>query len=271
MLAIGAKAELQQRLSSSLMSQVVIVVAFVMALVGCSGGSYAPVSDRNVNAVKQPKIFTATTAPRATQQIYRVQQGDTLFSIAFRYGKDYEQLASGNDIDSGYKIYPGQLINLAATSSPAQTKKKTTKKQSVIRNKPLQDNKGEKLVKSRVKIAWVWPVKGKVIQGFSDKGVLNKGINVSAAIGTAVYAAASGEVVYAGSGLLGYGNLIIIKHSSNYLSAYAHNSRLQVNEKDRVKQSEKIAEVGDSGTVRPMLHFEIRKDGKPVNPLKYLP
>lgn len=272
MLGIIAKPTLQQRVLSLFSRRLGVVVVLVIMLAGCSGGSYAPVSDRNVTTEKKPRIFTVKNTPRATQQFYRVQTGDTLFSIAFRYGKDYKQLASDNDIDSSYKIYPGQLINLIASGRKPQNINNSSKKRSISSKRPLKET--AKVASSptpAAKIEWAWPVKGKVIQGFSDKGILNKGINISAPLGQPVYAAASGEVVYAGSGLLGYGNLIIVKHNSDYLSAYAHNSRLLVKENDRVKQGEEIANVGNSGAVRPMLHFEIRKDGKPVNPLKYLP
>lgn len=121
------------------------------------------------------------------------------------------------------------------------------------------------------KVRWQWPSDGRVIEGFRTRGRINKGINIAGRRGDPVYAAASGEVVYAGSGLLGYGNLIIVNHNGLYMSAYAHNSRIFVKERDRVGRGDRIAEIGSSGTDRHMLHFEIRRDGKPVNPAKYLP
>lgn len=242
------------------------------ALAGCAGGSYAPVSDRDVTAEARPKIYTATTPSKSSQHVYRVQKGDTLYSIAFRFGKDYKQLARNNGINKNYSIYPGQLINLTGKSKkvakpPVKKSEKPARTQKAQAKQTKTTTNAEKLTK----IIWIWPVKGKVIQAFNDKGRLNKGINIAAAKGRTVAASAAGEVVYAGSGLLGYGNLVIIKHNNKFLSAYAHNSRLFVKEKDRVKQGQKIAEVGDSGAARTMLHFEIRKDGKPVNPLRYLP
>ena len=134
------------------------------------------------------------------------------------------------------------------------------------KKKPISTAKSSN--KSRGKVIWRWPAKGKVVNNFSSE---NKGLNISGDKGEAVYAAASGEVVYAGNGIIGYGNLIIIKHSPEYLSAYAHNSVILIGEGSRIKGGAKIAEIGSSGTIRTILHFEIRKDGKPVNPLKYLP
>jgi len=115
---------------------------------------------------------------------------------------------------------------------------------------------------------WRWPVKGKILHKFSKR---NNGIDIVAKTGTPVVATSSGKVVYAGNGLRGYGNLLIIKHNTTYFSAYAHNRRLFVKEGITVKTGEKIAEVGSTGTDLVKLHFEIRKDGNPVDPLKYLP
>jgi lipoprotein NlpD len=118
---------------------------------------------------------------------------------------------------------------------------------------------------------WAWPHNGNLLTRFAESTGENKGIDIGGNAGDPVLAAADGEVVYAGSGLLRYGNLIIIKHTERFLSAYAHNRALLVGEKDKVKQGQKIAELGSSGVDRNMLHFEIRLDGKPVDPLGYLP
>ena len=123
----------------------------------------------------------------------------------------------------------------------------------------------------QVKIDWGWPAKGKVIKKFSVQEVGSKGIKIAGHKGEPVRAAADGKVVYSGSGLVGYGNLIIIKHNSMFLSAYAHNSRLAVKEGENIKAGEKIAEIGSSGTDRNQLHFEIRREGKPLDPLGLLP
>jgi lipoprotein NlpD len=118
-------------------------------------------------------------------------------------------------------------------------------------------------------LGWIWPGKGNVIAGFDE--VKNKGVDIAGASGDAVLAAAEGKVVYAGAGLRGYGNLIILKHNNTFLSAYAHNKSLLVKEDQTVKKGQKIAEMGDSDAERVKLHFEVRRQGKPVDPLKYLP
>jgi lipoprotein NlpD len=118
-------------------------------------------------------------------------------------------------------------------------------------------------------IAWIWPGKGAVIAEFDESK--NKGVDLSGSAGDAVLAAADGKVVYAGAGLRGYGNLIILKHNNTYLTAYAHNQSLQVKEDQSVKKGQKIAEMGSSDADRVKLHFEVRRQGKPVDPLKYLP
>jgi len=118
-------------------------------------------------------------------------------------------------------------------------------------------------------LGWIWPGNGQVLAGFDE--VKNKGLDIGGASGDPVVAAAEGKVVYAGSGLRGYGNLIILKHNSTYLTAYAHNKALMVKEDQTVKKGQKIAEMGDSDADRVKLHFEVRRQGKPVDPAKYLP
>jgi len=117
-------------------------------------------------------------------------------------------------------------------------------------------------------VKFAWPAKGKVVAGFNESS--NKGINIAGKMGEPVDAAAEGKVVYAGSGLRGYGNLVIIKHEGNYLTAYAHNSKILVKEGETVKRGQRIADMGDSDADMPMLHFEVRRQGKPVDPMKFL-
>lgn len=265
-----------------------LLVAGACLLTACSSGSYAPVSDRSLSE-RQARIIDTpnmggnrSTLTKSTH--YVVRKGDTLYSIAFRYGLDFKGLAHANGIESDYRIYPGQRLRLKeasyrqiqtraasvteknVTKSP-QTRPKTKKTESQRRASGSDPQQQAPVGPVR----WEWPANGKVIKGYSASGSINKGINIAAATGDPVYAASQGRVVYAGSGLLGYGNLIIIKHDSQYLSAYAHNSKLLVKEGDSVEKREKIAEAGNSGTTRVMLHFEIRKNGNPLNPLNYLP
>ncbi|MCW8886777.1 MAG: peptidoglycan DD-metalloendopeptidase family protein [Motiliproteus sp.] len=251
----------------------------VVSLYGCSGGSYAPVSERSLEKNRKPAPQRTVVSSSTSKSHYVVQRGDTLYSIAFRYGKDFRALARANGIGSHYRIYPGQRIRLqeaplvsSKPNKPVSRPKSVaskTKHEKVNQNRPATVKPTQP--KATGKVFWRWPAKGKIIQHYRGQGKLNKGVNISANRGDSVVAAASGEVVYAGSGLLGYGNLIIINHNQQFLSAYAHNHKIFVQESDRVKGGEKIAEAGSSGTTRTMLHFEIRKDGKPVNPLNYLP
>ena len=200
--------------------------------------------------------------PRHYHHSYHtVQKGDTLFSISWRYGIDAKQLAKWNKIPYPYTIYPGQKLRVNSTAPISSSAKRSSDRKSTTQTT-------KKKVKAVPVGDWRWPVKGKLISKFSAN---NNGIDIAAKEGTIVSAASSGKVVYAGNGLRGYGNLLIIKHNASFFSAYAHNRRLLVAEGASVKTGQKIAEVGSTGTDRPKLHFEIRKDGNPVDPLKYLP
>jgi lipoprotein NlpD len=235
-----------------------------------------------------------------------VRAGDTLYSIAWRYSKDFRELAHSNGIGNDYRIYPGQLLRLDIKRSGTTVKgsrttrrKNPASKKSVARSpttsspsanntpshSPVQATvakrpvtkkndssaRGKSEVNASAPLRWRWPAKGKVVGYFNAKDSVNKGLNIDGRTGDPVIASAPGRVVYAGSGLLGYGNLIIINHNQQFLSAYAHNRKIFVKEKQQVKVGQIIAEMGRSGTTQTMLHFEIRKDGRPVNPLRYLP
>ncbi len=215
-----------------------------------------------------------------------VREGDTLYSIAWRYGRGFKELARANKIDPPYTIIPGQKISLERSSvvgadarsmSPAASgeKKSVTKgKQANEIRKNVTKIKKHKKFKD---IKWSWPHLGPILAKYrngaksTSRSGVNKGIDIGGELGDPIYAAATGEVVYAGSGLLGYGNLIIINHNALYLSAYAHNQQILVKEGQAIKAGQKIAEMGRSGVDRPMLHFEIRRDGRPVDPMLYLP
>jgi lipoprotein NlpD len=210
--------------------------------------------------------------PSTKIKTHVVGKGETLFSIAWAYGFDYKALARANGIDQSYVIHPGQVLKLtdvapsvastAAIKTNSQARASATKPQAA---KPLIKNVADS------KLLWRWPAPGKVMRAFSESGSVNKGIDLVGNLGDPVYASASGRVVYAGSGLLGYGQLIIIKHNDQFLSAYAHNRILSVKEGDDIKGGQKIAEIGASGADKVKLHFEIRRDGKPVDPELYLP
>lgn len=281
-------------------SQQWLISSIALLLIGCSSG-YAPVTDLSINQNRRVEVVRGGQIQPAPNQ-YRVRRGDTLYSIAFRYGLDYNQLAAQNNIRGNYTIYVGQLLTLKPSRSttsttlathPSNTSSRTaTNKTSTTRSKasaqtttksPSSSNTSTKTppkvavasvpktptpnkASTSTAVQWRWPALGQLLRGDTSRG-----INLAGNTGDPVFAAASGKVVYAGDGLHGYGNLIIINHNQDYLSAYAHNSKILVKENDFVKVGGKIAEIGNSGAVSTMLHFEIRKDGKPVDPLKYLP
>jgi lipoprotein NlpD len=219
-----------------------------------------------------------------------VQPGDTLYRIAWRYGRELPELAEANNIKPPYVIVPGQKINLekragqaskvqnTTTAAPTTDRNVTKRKETVSTGKSVTENKKHNNFKS---INWAWPHLGPIIASYNSpssenlnglaKGLPNKGIDISGRVGDPIYAAADGEVVYAGSGLLGYGNLVIINHSEQYLSAYAHNRKILVEEGQIIKTGQIIAEMGSSESQKTKLHFEIRRNGQPVDPLHYLP
>ncbi|MFZ5722617.1 MAG: peptidoglycan DD-metalloendopeptidase family protein [Pseudomonadota bacterium] len=197
-------------------------------------------------------------------EFHTVERGDTLYSIAFRYGLDFRQMAAANGIDEPYTIYPGQKVRLTAgdvaAAKPAMPPV-TTATAPVAAPEPATPTLR----------GWQWPVGGKVVSSFNAASVGPKGIALAGNAGDPVHAARGGRVVYTGSSLVGYGQLVIIKHDDVYLSAYAHNSRLLVKEGDLVKAGDAIAEMGSSGTDRTQLHFEVRRNGDPIDPLQVLP
>ena len=247
---------------------------FLIVILGITACISAPSYDKNT-------LSKSTKRPST----HKVVSGDTLFSIAWRYGFKYQDLAKYNNISTSYRIYPGQIIRLpgsivAASASGRSTKsndyapKSSVKAYSKNTRSKYQTNtisKSTKPVLQAGAIIWLWPSKGAILQHFSGATTLNKGIDIGGKLGEPVLAAASGQVVYAGNGLRGYGKLLIIRHNDTFLSAYAHNNRLLVKEGDFVKAGQRIADMGSSGTDGVKLHFEIRRDGTPENPLTYLP
>ncbi|NRA52746.1 MAG: peptidoglycan DD-metalloendopeptidase family protein [Gammaproteobacteria bacterium] len=227
---------------------------------------------------------------------YKVIKGDTLYSISFAAGINPKSLARFNNIPSPYVIYPGRWLTLTGKKKPVPIVKKppvskkwrksvdSQKKDRYSKDvaKPKRStNKQEyspqqysasKLSSKAKKISkWIWPAKGRVVSAYSAQEQGNKGIDIAGLKGSNIVAAATGKVVYAGAALRGYGKLVIIKHNDDYLSAYAHNDKIFVKEKQRIKQGQVIATMGQTGTTRVMLHFEIRFRGKSVNPSNYLP
>lgn len=224
---------------------------------------------------------------------YTVKKGETLFSIAWRANTDIRTLSALNEIEHPYKIFPGQKILLRSKVKQARSGKTSSEKQNNYSKKTLKKRVaskknqayGEIVSKKKVnkntpvakkpfskKVSkWQWPSDGKIINYFSTRHEGNKGIDIIGLKGDPVKAAANGSVVYAGNALRGYGNLIIVKHNDDYLSAYAHNDKLLVQEGQQVNVGQVIAKMGSTDAKRVMLHFEVRFRGKSVNPLKYLP
>lgn len=213
--------------------------------------------------------YSERSAAARSAGSYVVQRGDTLYSIAWRNGLDYQTVAAWNRIAPPYTIYPGQRILLRAPgSAPSRTKFVSGTQTAAPGQRPAPP---ASTPDDDPMPSWQWPANGPVLRRFDADSTGKKGISIGGTLGTPVRAAAAGTVVYAGSGLVGYGRLIIVKHNDTYLSAYGHNKELRVNEGDAVRAGQVIAEMGSSGTNRIQLHFEIRRQGKPVDPLRYLP
>ncbi len=239
-----------------------VALACIALLAGCAGGSPAPVKDHS-QGVTQPTHRTVRT-------------GDTLYSIAWDVGLDFKTLARWNQIESPYVIRPGQRLR-TTPPDPANPKAATRRYRpppSPTPKPPIAAAPSRKPTPARAlprkTRGWVWPTNGRVIAGFSPRAG-RKGIDISGKYGQAIRSAAAGRVVYAGTGLRGYGQLIIVKHDETFLSAYAHNRKLLVKEGNEVIRGEQIAEMGRSGSNRVKLHFQIRRRGTPVDPKRYLP
>ena len=244
-------------------------------------------------------------------QTYTVQRGDTLYGIALDHGLDYKELADWNGVTNPNMIRVGEVLRLQAPSvaatqarpsedvaqvrpvtgvgavesrplgaeAPATARKpdeSTIARVEPRQPKPIAEPKVEQHAPPQAaesddeeKVDWGWPASGKIVARFADPG--NKGVDIAGKLGDPVIASAAGKVVYSGAGLRGYGKLIIIKHNKTYLSAYAHNNQILVKEGQSVAKGQRIGEVGASDTDSPKLHFEVRRLGKPVDPMKFLP
>lgn len=215
----------------------------------------------------------------AAPESYQVVPGDSLYRIAQKFDLDFRCLALHNAIEKPFLIFPGQQITLVEghcqlpTRPPVieSSKAKSSSNAETDKKSAQTTNNKEKQHPDPKQLRWHWPARGSVIGHFDTSRADGQGIKIAGKVGQPILAAAAGRVVYSGSGLVGLGELIIIKHDARYLSAYAQNKRLLVNEGAQVKAGETIAEMGNNGSDRAMLHFEIRKSGKPVDPLDYLP
>lgn len=274
-----------------------LLISLLLLLTACSGNhALAPIGREDASPGRQS---VSSPAPTQAPNSYTVRKGDTLYSISFRYGMDYRDVARINGIRPPYTIYVGQKIKFrgapvtTTATRPAPAKPAPVQPSSPSVNRPSTASQPSRpstvtqtpqakpstpapssspaLTAASESLVWRWPTDGRVVSTFSESGPGRKGINIIGKPGQPVLAAADGKVVYSGDGLPRYGNLLIIKHNDTYLSAYAHNDTLLVKEGDSVKSGQRIATLGRSGTQTDQLHFEIRRNGKPVDPMRFLP
>lgn len=267
----------------------ICLVLLAGSLVACGSVSLnrAPVEDRtsaspaiaagqavDTTGVKQPAGFENAGKPG----YYTVKPGDTLLKIALETGQSHHDLANWNQLENPNRIEVGQVLRVIPPTG-GEVVVKPVPKAAVVASAvsapapaaaaTLPPAAVPAAAAEAVSNNWIWPTSGAVLAGFDD--VKNKGVDIGGKAGDPVVAVADGRVVYVGAGLRGYGNLIILKHDNVFLTAYAHNRTLLVKEDQSVLKGQKIAEMGSSDTDRVKLHFEVRRQGKPVDPLKYLP
>ena len=220
--------------------------------------------------VREPRAAERPSGKRPA--VHVVRRGENLSSIAWRYGLDYRSIARWNRIRPPYVIHPGQRLALRGGAASGPTGRVQGKKAGAGARTGAGAGAGAKRPAGPAAVpagGWTWPARGQLIRGFGKGN--RGGIDIAGQRGQPVVAARDGRVVYTGSGLVGYGRLVIVKHGERLLSAYAHNDRVLVKEGQTVRAGQKIAEMGSTGAERVKLHFEVRRDGKPLNPLKYLP
>ena len=202
-----------------------------------------------------------------------MKAGDTVYSIAWQYGLDQRDLVAWNNLDNTGLIHPGQSLRLSPPSGYASSgsQPKSGSNAPVRSASTQKDGRRPAPVPAQPVGSWKWPTAGTVISTYGASPKTQSGIQIGGRKRQPIYAAAAGEIVYSGSGLPGYGELVIIKHNADYLSAYGHNDSLLVKEGEEVRLGQRIAQMGNGPDQQPLLHFEIRKHGEPVNPMKFLP
>lgn len=298
------------RLNTFRFPALILSIALAMVLAGCASPKHrAPVEDRSTG-VSKPVVAPAPQSQAPSAEVkpmpgaenagkpgfYTVKSGDSLIRIALDHGQNWKDLVKWNSLDNPNLIEVGQVLRVvspavdaAATSAKPINQAKVEARPldskpavaaPVVTTPPASASAGTVAASAASApavtrdadsdIQWIWPSQGSVIAGF-DERQNNKGLSIGGKTGDAVVAAADGRVIFAGSVLRGYGNMIIIKHNETYLSAYAHNQTLLVKEDQVVRRGQKIAEMGSSDADRVKLHFEVRKFGKPVDPAKVLP
>ncbi len=271
-----------------------VLVALIVSLGGCSFFRVfqrAPVEDRGPAITQTAPVVVApgTLSPAPVPAVensgmsgyYTVKPGDTLIRIGLEHGQSARDIARWNNLENPNRIEVGQVLRVwppggnagTVTSGAVSKPVSTASAVPVMGAAPLSPEKTAAAplpgAAGSDEIAWIWPTSGAVLAGFDE--LKNKGLDIAGKAGDPVLAAADGRVVYVGAGLRGYGNLIILKHNNTYLTAYAHNQTLLIKEDQSVRKGQKIAEMGSSDADRVKLHFEVRKQGKPVDPANYLP
>lgn len=284
-----------------------LLTILIGLVAGCSTATrQAPVVERPVTAAPttRPTPARVEEAPKQDERgMYTVRKGDTLLRIALDFGENYRDLVVWNNLANPDDIKVGQVLRVSqpggersanvqtqpvpmppAANVPRKTEPRADKtpynegKVATTTTTPATAPAGTAPVAPPAPVAaagddarlsWMWPSEGRVIATFDDGR--NKGLDIAGKMGQPVVAAGTGKVMYAGSGIRGYGNLVIVKHSNSLLSAYAHNRKIVVKEGDNVTRGQVIAEMGDSDADLVKLHFEIRQQGKPVDPTRFLP
>ena len=284
----------------ALWSITVAALAFVAA--GCSSRSLtsAPVEDRVTSTSRPSGALPSVVDATGVKQLpgfenagkpgyYTVKPGDTLIRIGLDTGQNFRDVVRWNNLENPNLIEVGQVLRIVPPASEntvvvtrpvasgsvitatvaAPMRPASAASAPAAPATPTVAASSPQPAAAEDDIAWIWPAQGKLIAGFDE--IKNKGFDIDGKAGDPIIAAGDGRVVYAGAGLRGYGNLIILKHNNTFLTAYAHNQTLLVKEDQSVKKGQKIAEMGNSDADRVKLHFEIRRQGKPVDPARYLP
>ncbi len=250
------------------------LVALMTALVlsGCSNkGRLAPFDDHSIGAARSSNRVLPGAENAGKPGYYTVKPGDTLIRIGMDNGQSGRDIARWNKLDNPNLIEAGQVLRVVPPTAEAPVVRQpapVTTTSAPVASAPAAPVTPATPVAADETISFQWPARGNLISGFDESK--NKGLDIGGKAGDPVLAAADGRVVYAGAGLRGYGNLIILKHNNTYLTAYAHNQTLLVKEDQVIKRGQKIAEMGNSDADQVKLHFEIRRQGKPVDPAKYL-
>ena len=277
----------------------ITVASVVVLAAGCSSRSLTsvPVEDRGTSASRNSSSSPGVVDAAGVKQLpgfenagkpgyYTVKPGDTLTRIGLDTGQSFRDIVRWNNLENPNLIEVGQVLrivppasdNALAVTRPVSSGSAVTTTAAVLLRPasaasaaaaPVATASSQQPAATEDDIVWIWPAQGKLIAGFDE--LKNKGFDIDGKAGDPIVAAGDGRVVYSGAGLRGYGNLIILKHNNTFLTAYAHNQTLLVKEDQTVKKGQKIAEMGNSDADRVKLHFEIRRQGKPVDPSRYLP